>query len=43
MNVPGLGEGNWTWRTTSLPRNEAWRLRGLVEVYGRGPDQPLVR
>ncbi|MCK6503131.1 4-alpha-glucanotransferase [Myxococcota bacterium] len=43
MNVPGLGEGNWTWRTAPPPREAAWRLRGLVEVYGRGPSQPPVR
>lgn len=36
MNTPGVAEGNWRWRLTSLPKVEdsAW-LRQLVDVSGR--------
>jgi 4-alpha-glucanotransferase len=39
MNIPGLGDGNWTWRMTEDQMNgcdPAW-LRGLGETYGRVP------
>ncbi|RME20193.1 MAG: 4-alpha-glucanotransferase, partial [Deltaproteobacteria bacterium] len=37
MNVPGSAEGNWSWRATELPEAAAWRLRDMVELYGRRP------
>ncbi|MCL2325946.1 MAG: 4-alpha-glucanotransferase [Proteobacteria bacterium] len=40
MNVPGIAEGNWTWRLErQLPDWTASRLRGLTELYGRAPWQ----
>ncbi len=37
MNTPGQAEGNWLWRARHLPPEAAWRLRELVEIYGRCP------
>ena len=40
MNVPGIAKGNWAWRM--LYNVAPWsttRLRGLVELYGRAPEQ----
>jgi 4-alpha-glucanotransferase len=42
MNFPGRPEGNWAWRLHEgqLTDEHAWRLRELVEMYGRllGPE-----
>ena len=40
MNVPGIAKGNWAWRM--LYHVAPWsttRLRSLVELYGRAPEQ----
>jgi len=40
MNVPGIAEGNWTWRLErQMPDWTATRLKGLTELYGRAPYQ----
>jgi len=38
MNTPGRAEGNWAWRTPrpDLHPELTARLRGLIELYGRG-------
>ena len=42
MNVPGVAEGNWTWRLRELPGEDtAHWLRELVELSGRlKPETP---
>lgn len=35
MNIPGLMDGNWTWRATDLPDWAADRLREMAWAYGR--------
>lgn len=37
MNVPGLAQGNWSWRLPELPRAAAARLRQLSETFARTP------
>lgn len=44
FNTPGKSQGNWTWRyrpeqLQALQGGTAAYLRGLAELYGRGPDQ----
>lgn len=39
MNIPGLSQNNWTWRSKELPQHLANRLRFLTEAYGRLPEQ----
>ncbi|MFA5623437.1 MAG: 4-alpha-glucanotransferase [Bradymonadales bacterium] len=40
MNVPGLADGNWTWRLEkALPAHIAHRLRDLSALYGRTPSR----
>ncbi|MFN2308612.1 MAG: 4-alpha-glucanotransferase [Gammaproteobacteria bacterium] len=40
MNTPGVAEGNWRWRFDwgQVPEGLAARLRGLVTLYGRVPE-----
>lgn len=35
MNRPGTVDGNWEWRTRSLPARPALRLAEMTEMYGR--------
>ncbi|HEX6509910.1 MAG TPA: 4-alpha-glucanotransferase, partial [Chloroflexota bacterium] len=44
MNLPGRPEGNWSWRFVNHALSEAHvaDLRGLVDVYGRKPDEAGV-
>ena len=45
MNVPGVAEGNWSWRFSwdqVHPERTSW-LRGLAETYGRCQDHPRER
>ena len=44
MNVPGIAKGNWAWRM--LYNVAPWsttRLRSLVELYGRAPEQQIEK
>jgi hypothetical protein len=36
MNIPGVAEGNWGWRTNGpIPRNVINQIRALAEATGR--------
>ncbi len=42
MNTPGTQEGNWRWRFSweQVPADLAARLRAMMHLYGRHPQDP---